>query len=382
MNGASRFREQLTSEGLGAIASRYGFSSLEATEKWVMDFDAYRLMRKFIPDCTVKGGMAVPFHLRSGVLGRLSVDIDAATALDREDAKKSMDDMFSDTSSIFTGKKLHRPQNPRKNLPLPTYFCNYNTVVGAKKPDVKIDLFYDDTRLATTKKISPPSSAVGVDIDFEVEVYDYYSLIGDKLTTLAFDTIGLRAADPGVPKHVYDIASLARSAGGAMSMGRLGRALEASSMIEIGYAGMNGLGMSDVYDDLTKFRRRLLRPSRGVGLDEPYTGRFSTFGTLMLGHRQRRPQMHATDVMIASVLAEALALVHRKAASETKMGQFVNNMLSDLEGIGAMSPAESGARAKKLRLRHKKNSADYDRIRASPAEHVCLYNCLLDLRDF
>ena len=74
------------------------------------------------------------------------------TALDREDAKKSMDDMFSDTSSIFTGKKLHRPQNPRKNLPLPTYFCNYNTVVGAKKPDVKIGLFYGDTRLALQKR--------------------------------------------------------------------------------------------------------------------------------------------------------------------------------------------------------------------------------------
>lgn len=381
MNGASRFREQLTSERLGAIASRYGFSGLEATEKWVMDFDTYRLMRKFIPDCTVKGGMAVPFHLRGNVPGRLSVDVDAVTALDWEDAMKSMNDLFSDSSSVFTGEKLHKPQNPRKDLPLLTYFCNYDTVVGAKKPDVKIDLFYGDTRLAATKKVSPPSSAVGVDIDFEVEVYDYYPLIGDKLTTLAFDTIGLRAADPGVPKHIYDIASLAKSAGGTMSLSRLGRALEASSRIEIGYAGMDGLGMSDVYGDLAKFRRRLLRPSREVGLDEPYSGRFNTFGTLMLGRRQRRPQMHATDVLIASVLAEALAAVHRKAASEAKTRQIVNDMLSELDDIGGMSPAESGARAKKLRQRYKKNSADYDRIKTSPAEHVCLYNCLLDVGD-
>ena len=87
MSDARSPRDQLTDEGIGAIADQYGFASLEATEKWIMDFVAYRLMRKFVPNCTIKGGMAVPFHL-SGVPGRLSVDVDAVTTADREDAER------------------------------------------------------------------------------------------------------------------------------------------------------------------------------------------------------------------------------------------------------------------------------------------------------
>lgn len=109
MSSTRHFRDQLTAEGIRAIANRYGFSSLETTEKWVMDFDTYRLMRKFIPNCTIKGGMAVPFHLKSNVPGRLSVDVDAVTALDRADAEKLMRKMFSDGTNMFVTEKLHKP---------------------------------------------------------------------------------------------------------------------------------------------------------------------------------------------------------------------------------------------------------------------------------
>ena len=382
MNGTIHFRDQLTEDGINAIAKRYGFKSLVSTEKWVLDFAAYNLIRKFIPDCTIKGGMAVPFHLRNDVPGRLSVDVDAVTSLGRSDAKKLMDKMFSENTKVFISKKLHKPQSPRKNLPLLTYFCKYSSSVDAERPTVKIDLFYGSNLTACTKKIPPPSSAVGVDIDFEVEVYDYYPLIGDKLTTLAFDTIGLRAADPGVPKHVHDIASLVRSGDGPISMRRIGQAVESTSEIEIGYAGRSGYDVADVYDDLAKFSQRLLRPSRELGLGESYSGRFDTFGTQMLGHGQRHRQMHATDVMIVSVIAKALALMHEKKLSETKAGQIVNGMLSELSEIRGMSPAASGSAARSLRSRHKKSGPDYDRIRTSPAEHVYLYNCLLDMGVF
>lgn len=379
MSNTRKPSDQLTDEGIGSIADQYGFASPEATEKWIMDFEAYRLMRKFIPNCTVKGGMAVPFHL-SGVPGRLSVDVDAVTTADREDAKRLMDRVFADRESVFTGQTLHKPQNPRKTLPLLTYFCKYDSVVGATEPEVKIDLFYGGARSVPTKRIHPPSSAVGVDINFEVEVYDYYPLIGDKLTTLVFDTLGLHATDPNVPKHVHDVASLVRSGGRSMSIGRVAQAFESSSRTQISYAEKNGHDAANVYDDLAKFRRQLLRPSRELGLEESYSGRFDTFGTLMLGRDQRRAQMHTTDVMMVSVLAEALALVHRKRMGEARAEQIVNDMLSELDSIRTLSPAESGARARQLLSAHK-GGADYDRIRTSPAEHVYLYNCLSGMKD-
>ena len=45
MNETRHFRNQLTEDGINTIARRHGFRGLEATEKWILDFDAYNLMR-------------------------------------------------------------------------------------------------------------------------------------------------------------------------------------------------------------------------------------------------------------------------------------------------------------------------------------------------
>lgn len=117
----------------------------------------------------------------------------------REDAKRQMDKMFSDGEGMLADKSLHKPQNPRRNLPLLTYFCKYDSVAGAARPEARIDLFYGSSLPVPAKKIRPPFNAVGVDINFEAEAYDYCPLIGDKPTALVFDTLGLRATDPNVP---------------------------------------------------------------------------------------------------------------------------------------------------------------------------------------
>lgn len=381
MSGTLHFRDQLTVKGIEAVVNRHGFSSFEAAEKWIMDFEAYHLIQKFIPGCVIKGGMAVPFHLANDIPGRLSVDVDVVAPLNQADAEESMDKMFSRSTNIFMSGKLHKPQKPRKNLPLLTYFCKYKSRIDADKPEIKIDLFYSDHVHAATKKILPPSSVVGVDIDFEVDVYDYYPLIGDKLTTLAFDTIGVGATDPGVPKHVHDTASLVKSSGGSISISQVVQAFESSSKTEISYMKKSKHDLADIYANLAKFYRRLLRPSGNIGLNESYSGRFVTFGTLALGHSQRHPQMHATDVMMVSVLARALALVHENKASEAEAERIVNGMLSELDHIRGLSPADSVVKARKLRSKYK-NSTVYDRIRTSPAEQVYLHNCLLDMDSF
>ena len=119
----------------------------------------------------------------------------------REDAKRQMDRMFSDGKGMPTDKSPHKPQNPRKNLPLITYFCRYDSVVGAARPEARIGLFYGSSLPVPAKKIYPPSNAVGVAVNFEVEAYGYCPLIGDKPTALVLDAPGLRATGPSVPAH-------------------------------------------------------------------------------------------------------------------------------------------------------------------------------------
>ena len=47
-------------------------------------------IQQVLPDCVVKGGMAVPFHLQDNKLRRLSVDIDIVTGSSKEDVINAM----------------------------------------------------------------------------------------------------------------------------------------------------------------------------------------------------------------------------------------------------------------------------------------------------
>lgn len=63
MSDARRPRDRLTDKGIRAIAGQHGFDSIEATEKWIMDFETCRLVRKFIPNCTARAAWRYPSTL-------------------------------------------------------------------------------------------------------------------------------------------------------------------------------------------------------------------------------------------------------------------------------------------------------------------------------
>ena len=207
------FKEHLTKTNLDRLADKYHIKSPAHVEKYIMDFEILLHVLKVLPDCVVKGGMAATFHV-DGHLKRMSEDIDIVTRCTKEEIERSMECLKKDLESMVD-IRLHTPKKPVKHLPLLTYWCKYRSSIS---PDaqIKLDIFYGDKETASPKIADGKTKFAEFTIDFPVPVYEHVSLIVDKMTTLAFHTIGLQESRRhDAPKQIYDIASLLKSLSGA-----------------------------------------------------------------------------------------------------------------------------------------------------------------------
>ena len=332
-------------------------------------------MRRAMPGCVVMGGLAVPFHLDREA-SRLSIDVDVVTGLDAEGLRPAMDRAFKDMGSTIRDAKPHKPRFPRKALPLNTYFCRYNSALDTEPREIKIDLFYGGRPGARTAHFHPPTTLLGAEVDFGVTTYDHSQMIADKLSTLAFGTIGLDAADPGVPKHIHDIASLIVSGGGGIDMSKIAVAFGRTSREESGY--MQGISPTDeeVHDSLRTFYRSLLVASTGLKLGKPYGGRFAHFATNMLTHSRSRRQLHVTDVMLAGSLAGMVADIRASKLVAKDATEAVNQIRTTLNKIATLSILDRNKMARELRRAYDKESLDYSLVKTMDPDQVYLYGFL------
>lgn len=83
-------KKYLTMENINQIKDDFNFTNNIMFEKFIMDFEGFYHILQEIPDCVIKGGMAVPFHLTDHTIRRLSVDIDMVTKLNKTDVEYAM----------------------------------------------------------------------------------------------------------------------------------------------------------------------------------------------------------------------------------------------------------------------------------------------------
>ena len=376
MSGAAHLERHLDRASIEAIAKEHGFASEENIEKFLIDFEVLYHMQGAMPDCIVRGGMAVPFHLDSDAAARLSVDVDAVTCLDAEGASRAMDDALEHMGATITSAKQHKPRSPKKFLPLHTYYCRYISALEVVEPEIKIDLFYGGRPAARTIHFDPPTTLLGVEIDFGVTTYEHSQLIADKLSTLAFGTIGLGAADPNVPKHVHDIASLIMSGGAEIDVSEIVVAFKTTCHEKVAYMQGRPTSDEDICGSLRAFHRSLLVPSTGLKLGESYAGRFGTFASNMLTRGRSKSRLHVTDVMLAGILAEMVADVRASRLVAEEATETIRQIRETLKKIGSMSVADANRLARGQRGAYRKGSPDYDLVKTMPPEQAYLYGHL------
>ena len=373
------FQSYLNKQSIEEIRQVHGFRDSLPLEKFIMDFEVLTHIQQVLPDCVVKGGMATPFHLNDKKLQRLSVDIDLVTASSRDQVIKAMETVSNKLADVIKIGDPYVPRNkPNKKLPLLTYYCDYQSSID-DNPEIKIEIFYGNDMKIQSKKINNNIEIIGILINFPLSIYEHGSLIGDKLTTLPFNTIGIDSnREIDVPKQIYDIATLLKSLPNPVPMRMIIDTFEKISKTEISYFKGTKPSVDDVLKDLANFSETLLIDENQIKLNPHYAGRFATFKTTMLGNVQYLAHAHVADILLIKTIIKLILKKFNGAKLET-ITKKATQVLVGLTTISNMNTNDKNTESKKIRAKYGKSSNVGKIMRDLFPEQVYLYDQLIEI---
>ena len=362
------FKEYLTGTSLDDMAQKHNFKDSTGMEKYIMDFEILFHVLRVLPDCVVKGGMAVPFHVR-GDLRRLSEDIDVVTGLTKEETMEAIGELREQVAPLVDiPQQPHEPKKLHKRLPLLTYWCKYRSTTP--NSEIKLEIFYGDKKDIPTRTISDGFEPMGFKVDFPVPVYDHGPLIIDKIATLAFKTIGIpESRRQDVPKQIYDIASLLKSLNGAPQLGHMAGLLASISAKESGYCTQQ-YQLGDIMADLDAFSDSLI-DSR-LQLNRSEQGRLGTFRTQLLASSYTKTD-YVVDILLIKFFVKLIRNTIKGIQDPTAAGRTMNKALITLKSISDSSPADKSWRQS---IVNKYDSSERKYVRGFQSRQLYLYDCI------
>lgn len=129
MTDRRHFADFLEPRKLQETKGVYGFGDILAVEKFVLDCEIACQMLDVLPDCSIKGGLAVPFHLKDDRFRRLSADVDMVTGKPKNDVEEAVGRMAAKCDWLSVGDPYVPKTRRDKDLPLLTYYCKYRSVL-------------------------------------------------------------------------------------------------------------------------------------------------------------------------------------------------------------------------------------------------------------
>jgi len=361
------FKQHLTKTNLDFLAAKYHLRDAAGMEKYIMNFEILFHVLKVLPDCVVKGGMAVPFHVDNR-LKRLSEDIDMVTRRTKEETENAIDSLKKDLEPLIDIRQ-HIPVKPTKRLPLLTYWCKYKSDIS---PDsqMKLEIFYGDDGTIRPKTVNEKTDLMGFTIDFPISIYDHTSLIADKVTTLAFQTIGLpKSRRPDAPKQVYDIASLLKSFNGTLPIDQIVVLLADISRKESGYC-QNEYSFDEILTDLEAFSNFMIDDA--LTLNPRDAGHFGEFRTNLLTTNYNKTE-YVVDILLITLFIKLTRTVANKTQDSSAVGIRMREALTRLKNIQHSDSADKSWRREIVR-----NYDVQEKVRASkfPSRQLYLYDCI------
>ena len=264
--------------------------------------------------------------------------------------------------------QMYSPKNPHKHLPLLTYDCRYQSVNDTSQ--IKLDIFYGDREDIPTKTIDGDFETMGFKIDFPVKIYDHASLIVDKMTTLAFNTIGLpehRRHD--VPKQIYDVASLLKSFHGVLPIYEMAGLLKRISHTESGYC-QEEYSFEDILTDLVIFPDLLV--DENLKLESQSQGHLGTFRNNLLVSGYSNTD-YVTDILLIKLTAKLI----RHAAGESLESSEIWNKKMD-KVLATLQDASNSKKDKIWRkaIARKYEGREKELVNRLPNQQMYLYDCI------
>lgn len=355
------------------IAAEHDFASITDVEKLIVDFEIQRRISQEI-DCTVRGGMCIPFHTPGGSISRLSRDIDLmvrAGASDVDAAMERVDDGSPDLR-ISPVPGTHPLSNLR------SYRAEYDSVLG-NNDYIRVDFMCNlDVRVPT--KTDTMTSLLGQEVSHRAKILTRGALVGDKLTSLAVDGIGInKERQAAVPKQIHDVGTQLRMSG-------KGDILEALQS----FAALTGFKVSKytheppytvdgTLETIMETLRGLFEIDNGIHLSATHKGRFGTFaGTYLSRTKPYEKSDHITDVLLALFMAVTAGRYLESAQGDQSAGMAAR-VLQEVSDAGRLHERDTSARRRSeladlpdgLRHHHKS-------LRRSRLEHLVLLKAIHD----
>jgi hypothetical protein len=243
-------------EELSKRTEKYDFSQPQILELFAWDYELTAQLQELSDNLVLKGGAAAQLYLPAQIQ-RGSVDIDLTTQLDARELNNlisKLSQKFKSFEPLFRFKR-YLPKAPKTSLPMSTYDVLLPSVFQ-ENCSIKVDILTSPLSLPTVEMSGIETFAMKVR---KVKTASLGALIGDKLLTLARETIGIENEED-YPKQIYDVEMLTFKSG-KLTQSVIKHVGEAIEKITVEEARLRGIDTSHkaVLEDVWKTMERYSR---------------------------------------------------------------------------------------------------------------------------
>lgn len=223
-------------------------------------------------DFTFKGGTSLVLLLAKS--RRFSVDIDIITTQSREEVEAILNKVVA--NSHFNKWELQDRRSYKEGVPKAHYEFDYESSLNQSAHFVLLDILFEQTDYPRLLAAPIQSEWIESEDVLEVAVPSIESILGDKLTAFAPNTVGIlygKDKEQEIIKQLFDIGCLFDE---AENVEEIALSFEKIGAKEINYRELE-IGLTDILDDI--FTTSILIAKRTKNTEEPNKTRFTELTT-------------------------------------------------------------------------------------------------------
>lgn len=280
---------------------------------------------------TFKGGTSLVLLLAK--TRRFSIDIDIITHQRREDVEIILDKVVA--NSHFINWNLQDRRSYKDGVPKAHYEFDYESSLNQSAHFILLDILFEKTDYP--RLLAAPIQSEWIDSEevLAVNVPSIESILGDKLTAFAPNTVGIlygKDKEQEIIKQLFDIGCLFDE---AENVEEITMSFEKIGVKEIKYRELE-IGLSDILDDI--FTTSLLIAKRTKNTEEPDKTRFAE---LNKGIRRFEGFLIAENFKIEDAIlaaGKAAYLAQKiKINDHSALEKYYNQDISNLEISGELN---------------------------------------------
>jgi Nucleotidyl transferase AbiEii toxin, Type IV TA system len=263
-----------SAEELRRRATRFGFTSIGTLEHLRWDYEFVAQLQALDPDLVLRGGAATQLYLDLN-LQRGSVDVDLITSKTIEQVRMNVSSLVMPFSTIGVAVQEYVPRHPVQGLEQVTFHVHFPKLEGrGGRRRIKLEIQRGPLGLASNTIRGKETLPLVVR---KVKCLSRGALIGDKLTTLACNTIGVEIEE--LPKQLYDVANLTN--GSKFSTKDVEDLLQAFEIVTKQQCGMKRIqhNLVGVLEDITLVLSKFVQREPGGRLNRETRQNIGSFAS-------------------------------------------------------------------------------------------------------